>query len=59
MIENLNKEIEASKNQLTSVRNEINDAVVRIDVTNQQFVASYNLVYNQIYQDIQKIKTNL
>ena len=59
MIENLNKEIEASKNQLSSVRNEINDAVVRIDVTNQQFVASYNLVYNQIYQDIQKIKTNL
>ena len=55
----MNKEIEASKNQLSSVRNEINDAVVRIDVTNQQFVASYNLVYNQIYQDIQKIKTNL
>ncbi len=58
-IEKLNKDIEASKGQLEAVRKEINDAVVKIDVTNQQFVASYNLVYGQIYEDIEKIKTNI
>lgn len=59
MIEKLNKEIEASKSQLTSVKDEINEAASKIDGTNQQFVASYNLVYHQIDQDIQKIKANL
>lgn len=59
MIEKLNKEIDASKGQLEAVRKEINDAVVKIDVTNQQFVASYNLVYEQIFNDIEKIKTNI
>lgn len=59
MIEKLNKDIEASKGQLEAVRKEINDAVVKIDITNQQFVASYNLVYGQIYEDIEKIKTNI
>jgi len=59
MIEKLNKEIEASKGQLEEIRNEINDAVVKIDVTNQQFVASYNLVYSQISEDIEKIKSNI
>jgi hypothetical protein len=59
MIEKLSKEIDASKGQLEAVRKEINDAVVKIDVTNQQFVSSYNLVYEQIYGDIEKIKTNI
>lgn len=59
MIDNLTKEIEASKDQLKSVRNEINDAVVKIDVTNQQFMTSYNLVYGTIYADIEKINKNL
>jgi hypothetical protein len=53
MIESLTKEIEGAKSQLDAVRNEINDAVVKIDTTNQQFVASYNLVYGQIAEDIQ------
>lgn len=59
MIESLTKEIEGAKSQLDAVRNEINDAVVKIDTTNQQFVASYNLVYGQIAEDIQKINKNL
>lgn len=59
MIESLTKEIEGAKSQLEAVRNEINDAVVKIDTTNQQFVASYNLVYGQIAEDIQKINKNL
>jgi chromosome segregation ATPase len=58
-IEQLTKEIETSKSQLEAIRNEINEAVVKIDTTNQQFVASYNLVYGQIQEDIQKIKQNL
>ena len=59
MIDNLTKEIEASKEQLKSVRGEINDAVVKIDATNNQFMTSYNLVYGQIYADIEKINKNL
>jgi hypothetical protein len=48
-----------AKTQLDTFRKEINDAVVKIDTTNQQFVASYNLVQGQIIQDIEKIKNNL
>jgi hypothetical protein len=59
MIENLSKEIETSKSQLEAVRTEINEAVVKIDTTNQQFVASYNLVFGQIDEDIQKINKNI
>lgn len=59
MIDKLNKEIEDAKAQFASVKNEINEAASKIDLTNQQFVASYNLVFNQINHDIQKIKTNL
>jgi FtsZ-interacting cell division protein YlmF len=59
MIVKLNEEITAAKNQLENIRNEINDAVVKIDLTNQQFVSSYNIVYAQIYEDIEKIKSNL
>lgn len=59
MIENLSKEIETSKSQLEAVRTEINEAVVKIDSTNQQFVASYNLVFGQIDEDIQKINKNI
>ena len=51
---------EAAKEKLAQIPgNEINDAVVKIDTTNQQFVASYNLVYGQIAEDIQKINKNL
>jgi len=59
MIKSLTKEIETAKSQLQAVRNEINDSVVKIDSTNQQFVASYNLVYSQIDGDIKKINQNL
>ncbi len=59
LIEKMTKEIEASKTQLDTFRNEINDAVVKIDLTNQQFVASYQLVQGQIQEDIDKIKSNL
>ncbi len=59
LIEKLLKEIEVAKTQLDTFRKEINDAVVKIDTTNQQFVASYNLVQGQIMQDIEKIKNNL
>lgn len=59
LIEKMTKEIEASKAQLDTFRKEINDAVVKIDQTNQQFVASYQLVQNQIQEDIEKIKSNL
>jgi hypothetical protein len=59
MIETLKKEIEAGTTQLDQLRNEVNDAVVKIETTNQQFVASFNLVSNQIHEDIEKIKTHV
>ncbi len=58
-IEKLNKEIENAKSQLDTMRTEINEAAIKIDVTNQQFVASYNLVSTQIVEDIEKIKVNI
>jgi predicted RNase H-like nuclease (RuvC/YqgF family) len=59
MIETLKKEIEAGTTQFDQLRNEVNDAVVKIETTNQQFVASFNLVSNQIHEDIEKIKTHV
>ncbi|MFZ1749058.1 MAG: hypothetical protein WAU01_02650 [Saprospiraceae bacterium] len=58
-IEKLNAEIESSKAELDKIKSEIDDAVVKIDVTNQQFVASYHLVHGQIYDDLEKIKSNI
>ena len=58
-ITKLTQEIDTARKQLDAMRSEINDAVVKIDVTNQQFVSSYNLVYGQIMEDIEKIKINL
>ncbi|MBC7885321.1 MAG: hypothetical protein H7X99_07590 [Saprospiraceae bacterium] len=58
-IEKLTSEIAAADKQLSDVKNEINDAVVKIDVTNQQFVASYQIVFGQINEDIEKIKSNI
>ncbi|MBK8515670.1 MAG: hypothetical protein IPL55_05080 [Saprospiraceae bacterium] len=59
LIEKLNNEIATAKSQLDTFKTEIDDAVVKLDLTNQQFVASYNLVRSQIIEDIDKMKTNL
>lgn len=59
MIETLKKEIESHTAQLDQLRNEVNEAVVKIETTNQQFVASFNLVYHQINDDIEKIKSHV
>ncbi len=59
MIETLKKEIESHTAQLDQLRNEVNEAVVKIETTNQQFVASFNLVYHQINDDIEKIKNHV
>jgi len=58
-IEQLNKDIELATQQLGQVRSEIDEAVIKIDQTNQQFGASFGLVYNQIFEDIEKIKANI
>lgn len=59
LIDKLNQEIQAAKEQFAKTKAEIDESVVKIDLTNQQFVASYQLVYGQITGDIEKMKTNL
>lgn len=59
MIENLKKEIDTHTSQLDQLRSEVNEAVIKIESTNQQFIASFNLVYNQINEDIEKIKSHV
>ena len=55
MIEQLTTEIGSASAQLDTMRKEINDAVFKIDSTNAQFQASYQLVYGQIQEDVRKI----
>lgn len=58
MIEQLTKEIESSTAQLDTVK-DINDAVLKIETTNDQFHASYSLVYGQIQEDVSKITAHI
>jgi archaellum component FlaC len=55
MIEQLTTEIKSASAQLDTMRKEINDAVFKIDTTNAQFQASYQLVFGQIQEDVRKI----
>jgi chromosome segregation ATPase len=59
MIEQLTKEIESSTAQLDTVKKDINDAVLKIETTNDQFHASYSLVYGQIQEDVSKITAHI
>ncbi|MBK7635276.1 MAG: hypothetical protein IPJ13_14075 [Saprospiraceae bacterium] len=59
MIEQLTKEIETSTGQLDIVRKEINDSMQKIEITSDSFLASFNLVYGQIQEDVQKITSHI
>jgi archaellum component FlaC len=55
MMEQLNQEIESASGQLDTIRKEINEAILKIETTNDQFHASYQIVFGQIQEDVQKI----
>ena len=57
MIEKLKAEIDSTNNKMASVKNEINESVLRIDQTNDQFMHAYQSVLVQITDDMSKIKT--
>lgn len=59
MIENLNKELESISDQMLKLKQEINEEVQKIEITNKQFLASYNHVTGQITGDIEKINQNI
>ena len=55
-IEKLKKDVEASKSKLVAMKKEIADANLKIDTTQQDFVASYGHLVEQIHQDVENIE---
>lgn len=55
-IKQLLADIESQKEQLGKIKNEIQEAVVRIDLTNAQFMAAHKSISQQMIGDIQNIK---
>lgn len=58
-IAELTKEIEADKKRMESMKSEISGAAVKMDKTQNDFVASYNALVGQIKTDAEKIKQYL
>ena len=58
-IEKLKSEIESANNELIKVRQEINEAVQKIDSTNEQFMVALHSVMDQITEDKNKIQSYL
>lgn len=58
-IAKLTKEIEASQQSLGEVKNAINQASAKVELTNSQFKLAYDSVKNQINSDIERMKTFL
>jgi hypothetical protein len=59
LIKKLQSEIEQINQSLGQVKKEIEESAGRIDLRNSQFQASFSLVYNQIAEDIEKIKRHI
>lgn len=53
----LQAEIESERKKLETIREEIQKAVVKIDGTNDQFLAAHKLISKQMLEDTQKIKS--
>lgn len=58
-IEQLNKEIEAHKQKAGALKKEIEDAVIKVETTKNNFVASYNALVEQIARDVENMKRYL
>jgi hypothetical protein len=55
-VENLLAEIEKDKARLEEVKGEINQSAQKIQQTAANFISAYQLVSNQIIQDLEKVK---
>ncbi|MBK8705614.1 MAG: hypothetical protein IPN33_19970 [Saprospiraceae bacterium] len=58
-IAQLTKEIEAHKQKAGALKKEIEDAVVKVETTKNNFVASYNALVEQIGRDVENMKRYL
>lgn len=58
-IKRLTQEIEAHRQQMEQVKQEISDATVKVETTQQNFMASYNALSGQIVNDMESIKKYL
>ncbi len=58
-IEQLSKQIEQHKAKMEKMKTEISNSTTKVEATKNSFVASYNLVVQQIQGDIKKMETYL
>lgn len=58
-IQKLNKEIEAHQKKLEAVKSEISGAVVKVETTQNNFIASYNTLVAQIEADVANMQKYL
>jgi hypothetical protein len=58
-IEKLKLEIEDTRNKLEAVRQEINVSAAKVESTNDKFHLAFNVVMQQIQEDLQKMKNYL
>ncbi len=58
-IEKLKKEIEAHKLSLEKTKGSINNAAAKVQLTNDKFMAAFNVVKGQILADIEKLERYL
>jgi len=58
-IKKLTQEIEADQKKLAQVKSEISGAVVKVETTKNNFIASFNSLVAQIQQDIDNMKQYL
>jgi len=55
-IKTLTAEIEQAQKELEAIKAEISGAIVKVETTKNDFIASYNAVVTQIEQDVEKMK---
>jgi hypothetical protein len=55
-IKKLTQDIENSQKQLNAIKSEISGAVVKVENTKNDFIASYNAIVSQIQKDVANMK---
>lgn len=58
-IKNLTQEIEKHQKEMDRIKQEVAKALIKVELTKNDFVASYNLVVSQISKDVENMKRYL
>jgi uncharacterized protein (DUF3084 family) len=58
-IKRLNEEIESHKKQVAQLQQEMSEATVKVETTQRNFIASYNVLAGQIETDVQNMQQYL